>query len=61
MLLGRYWEVGPQVTLCLPAPLLVPVENTVTRLELERFGERIELRGEPELGGAEDYAETFSV
>ncbi|MFE7215546.1 hypothetical protein ACFY0A_39365 [Streptomyces sp. NPDC001698] len=49
------------MTLCLPAPLLVPGENTVTRLELERFGERIELRGEPELGGAEECAETFSA
>ncbi|MFB7326208.1 MULTISPECIES: hypothetical protein [unclassified Streptomyces] len=49
------------MTLYLPAPLLVPGENTVTRLELERFGVRIELRGEPELGGAEEYSETFSV
>jgi beta-galactosidase len=59
-LLGRYWEIGPQVTLYLPAPLLVPGENTVTLLELERFGERIELRDAPELGQPEEYVETLS-
>jgi beta-galactosidase len=58
-LLGRYWEVGPQVTLYVPAPLLIRGGNTVTLLELERFGERIELRDRPELGPAEEYVETF--
>ncbi|MFJ1656224.1 glycoside hydrolase family 35 protein [Streptomyces sp. NPDC088337] len=59
-LLGRYWEIGPQVTLYLPAPLLVPGENTVTLLELERLGEHIELRDAPELGEPEEYIETFT-
>ncbi|OIJ90448.1 glycoside hydrolase family 35 protein [Streptomyces colonosanans] len=59
-LLGRYWEIGPQVTLYLPAPLLVPGENTLTLLELERFGERVELRDAPELGQPEEYVETLS-
>ncbi|MEU6853990.1 glycoside hydrolase family 35 protein [Actinacidiphila alni] len=59
VLLGRYWEIGPQVTLYVPAPLLAAGDNTVTVLELERFGERIELRDRPELGPAEEYVETF--
>ncbi|MBD0738947.1 beta-galactosidase [Streptomyces sp. CBMA29] len=58
-LLGRYWEIGPQVTLYVPAPLLTAGENTVTVLELERFGDRVELRDRPELGPAEEYVETF--
>lgn len=59
-LLGRYWEIGPQVTLYVPAPLVTAGENTVTVLELERFGERVELRDRPELGPVEEYIETFS-
>ncbi|MFJ1587974.1 glycoside hydrolase family 35 protein [Streptomyces sp. NPDC088197] len=58
-LLGRYWEIGPQVTLYVPAPLLTAGENTVTVLELERFGDRVELRDRPELGPTEEYVETF--
>ncbi|MEV5545843.1 glycoside hydrolase family 35 protein [Streptomyces sp. NPDC052309] len=59
-LLGRYWEIGPQRTLYLPAPLLVPGENTLTVLELQRLGDHVELRDRPELGPAEEYVETFS-
>ncbi|MEU6739741.1 glycoside hydrolase family 35 protein [Streptosporangium sandarakinum] len=59
VLLGRYWEVGPQMTLYLPAPFIVRGENTITVLELERLGNRIELRGEPDLGPAEEYVETL--
>ncbi|WP_262414317.1 glycoside hydrolase family 35 protein [Actinacidiphila acidipaludis] len=58
-LLGRYWEVGPQMTLYVPGPLVVPGENTVTVLELERFGERVELRDRPELGPGEEFVESF--
>ncbi len=58
-LLGRYWEIGPQQTLYVPAPLLAAGGNTVTVLELERFGPRIELRDRPELGPPEEYVETF--
>jgi beta-galactosidase len=58
-LLGRYWEIGPQVTLYVPAPLLRPGDNTITVLELERFGERIELREGPELGPELEYVEAF--
>jgi beta-galactosidase len=59
-LLGRYWEIGPQVTLYCPAPLLRVGENTVTVLELERLGGILELRDRPELGPPEEYVEEFS-
>ncbi len=49
-LLGRYWEVGPQATLYVPAPLLQAGTNTVTVLELERGGARVQLRQAPDLG-----------
>ncbi|MFI9822136.1 glycoside hydrolase family 35 protein [Streptomyces sp. NPDC052013] len=58
-LLGRYWEIGPQRTLYLPGPLLHPGENTLTVLELERFGDHIRLEDRPELGPPEEYVETF--
>lgn len=58
-LLGRYWEIGPQQTLYVPAPLLRTGANVVTVLELERRGTRIELRDRPELGPEEEYIEHF--
>ncbi|MEU6789477.1 glycoside hydrolase family 35 protein [Nonomuraea angiospora] len=58
-LLGRYWDIGPQVTLYCPAPLLRAGENTVTVLELERLGATLELRDRPELGPPEEYVEEF--
>ncbi len=58
-LLGRHWEIGPQLTLYCPAPLLHPGTNTVTVLELERLGETLELRVHPELGPPEEYVEEF--
>ncbi|MEU4231606.1 glycoside hydrolase family 35 protein [Nonomuraea sp. NPDC026600] len=58
-LLGRYWEIGPQVTLYCPAPLLRAGENVVTVLELERPGGILELRDRPELGPPEEYVEEF--
>ncbi|WP_223167986.1 glycoside hydrolase family 35 protein [Nonomuraea sp. SYSU D8015] len=59
-LLGRYWEIGPQVTLYCPAPLLHAGENVVSVLELERLGGILELRDRPELGPPEEYVEEFS-
>jgi beta-galactosidase len=59
-LLGRYWEIGPQVTLYCPAPLLNRGVNTVTVLELDRFGGVLELRRRPELGPPEEYVEKFN-
>jgi beta-galactosidase len=58
-LLGRYWEIGPQVTLYCPAPLLTRGENVVTILETDRLGTRLELRSSPELGPTEEYIEEF--
>jgi len=49
--LGRYWEVGPQRTLYLPAPLLRRGENEVIVLELHGMtAPAIELRDQPDLG-----------
>jgi beta-galactosidase len=58
-LLGRYWDIGPQVTLYCPAPLLHAGENTVTVLETDRLGSVLELRDRPELGPAEEFVEEF--
>ena len=49
-LLGRYWEIGPQVTLYCPAPLLRAGGNTVTVLELERLGGDAGAAGPPRAG-----------
>ena len=57
VLLGRYWEVGPQRTLYVPAPLLRPGANTLTVLEQHRGGTDLELLAEPDLGPAEEYVE----
>ncbi|MET0853255.1 MAG: beta-galactosidase family protein [Microterricola sp.] len=58
-LLGRYWEIGPQLTLYLPAPLLLAGQNTITVLELEHRGAVIELRESAVLGPEEEFIETF--
>ncbi|MFB7593967.1 beta-galactosidase family protein [Streptomyces sp. NPDC056160] len=58
-LLGRYWERGPQTTLYLPGPLLRAGGNTLTVLELERFGDHLALTDRPDLGAAQEYVETF--
>ncbi|MDO3686875.1 glycoside hydrolase family 35 protein [Micromonospora sp. C28ISP2-4] len=58
-LLGRYWDIGPQVTLYCPAPLLHAGENTVVVLETDRLGTVLELRDAPELGPTEEYVEEF--
>lgn len=49
-LLGRYWEIGPQLTLYLPQPLLTTGRNTITVLEFEHGATELELRTEAELG-----------
>ncbi|MEU4426709.1 glycoside hydrolase family 35 protein [Actinoplanes sp. NPDC024001] len=58
-LLGRYWDIGPQVTLYCPAPLLHTGENTVVVLETDQLGAVLQLRDRPELGPAEEYVEEF--
>ncbi|MDP5227082.1 MULTISPECIES: beta-galactosidase family protein [Arthrobacter] len=49
-LLGRYWEIGPQETLYVPAPLLRPGVNTVHVFELGETGGTLELREKHSLG-----------
>ena len=54
-LLGRYWSVGPQVTLYAPAPLWRAGRNTVRVLDLEQLGSTVEVRDTPELGPVEEF------
>lgn len=48
-LLGRYWEVGPQQTLYVPAGMLRRDTNEVRVLELGAPGTTLELRARPHL------------
>jgi len=48
--LGRYFEVGPQQTLYVPAALLTTGENTIIIFEQVLAGEAIEFRAQPNLG-----------
>ncbi|CAG0890320.1 unnamed protein product [Darwinula stevensoni] len=49
--LGRYWNVGPQKTLYVPAPILFTGENQIVIFELYTGGEgRLESVNEPDLG-----------
>ncbi|CAL9624596.1 beta-galactosidase [Streptomyces sp. enrichment culture] len=58
-LLGRYWDIGPQRTLYVPAPLLRAGDNLLTILELDRFGSHLALVDAPDLGPGEEYVESF--
>lgn len=49
-LLGRFWDIGPQQTLYLPAPLLRPGRNELVLLELDGpRGDGLDLVAEPVL------------
>ncbi len=49
--LGRYWEIGPQKRLYIPAPLLKNGENQIILFETEgKVADCITLAAEPELG-----------
>lgn len=49
--LGRFWDLGPQRRLYLPAPWLRPGENEIVLFETEgRAGSSIALLDEPDLG-----------
>ncbi|MCM1479246.1 MAG: beta-galactosidase [Muribaculaceae bacterium] len=49
--LGRFWEIGPQKRLYLPAPLLKKGKNTLIIFETEgKSAEKITLAGDPDLG-----------
>ncbi|GAB3121484.1 beta-galactosidase [Glaciibacter psychrotolerans] len=54
-LLGRYWNVGPQVTLYAPSPLWRAGQNEVRVLDLEHLGTTIEVRDQAELGAVEEF------
>lgn len=48
--LGRYWKIGPQKTLYVPAPLLKPGENELVIFEQHGAKEmQVELRSKPKL------------
>jgi beta-galactosidase len=49
--LGRYWEIGPQRTLYVPAPLIRKGRNEIIILELHRLDDLyVELTDNHELG-----------
>lgn len=48
--LGRYWSLGPQATLYAPSHLWRRGRNELVMLEMERTGDRIEVRSEPDIG-----------
>lgn len=47
--LGRYWQIGPQKTLYIPAPLLVKGSNDILVFEIHRPYSSIEFRDKPSL------------
>ncbi|GAB2541494.1 beta-galactosidase [Brachybacterium huguangmaarense] len=47
---GRYWEIGPQQTLYVPAPVLRAGRNEVTLLELERADVSLAIADGPVFG-----------
>ncbi|MCR5674348.1 MAG: beta-galactosidase [Lachnospiraceae bacterium] len=49
--IGRFWEIGPQKRLYIPAPLLKTGENEIILFETDgRAADHITLRDEPDLG-----------
>lgn len=49
--LGRFWEIGPQKRLYIPAPLLKKGKNEIIVFETEgKAAETISLRSEPDIG-----------
>jgi beta-galactosidase len=58
-LLGRYWSIGPQQTLYVPAPRLRAGRNELLLLELENRGGAAHFGARPELGPTEQYIEEF--
>ena len=49
---GRYWSVGPQQSLYVPAPVVTAGRNEVLLLELEQVPERLGLVERMQFGGA---------
>ena len=49
--LGRFWEIGPQKRLYIPAPLLRRGRNEIILFETEgKAADRIVLKDEPDIG-----------
>ncbi len=49
--IGRFWEIGPQKRLYIPAPLLRTGKNEIILFETDgKCAEEIRLMEEPELG-----------
>jgi beta-galactosidase len=49
--LGRYWEIGPQKRLYIPAPLLKKGTNEIIMFETEgKYTDHITLKDEPDIG-----------
>lgn len=49
--IGRFWEIGPQRRLYIPAPLLRKGENEIILFETDgKAAETISLKGEPDVG-----------
>jgi beta-galactosidase len=49
--LGRYWEIGPQKRLYIPAPLIKQGKNEIIVFETEGKSTKvIELKDEPDIG-----------
>ena len=49
--IGRFWEIGPQKRLYIPAPLLKKGENEIIVFETEgKIRDTIVLKGEPDIG-----------
>lgn len=49
--LGRFWEIGPQKRLYIPAPLLKEGKNEIVIFETDgKAGNTIELKDEPDIG-----------
>lgn len=53
-LLGRYWGIGPQHTLYVPAPLIRAGRNTIKVLELEKPGTVVSLSESADLGATDN-------
>lgn len=51
--LGRYWNIGPQKTLYLPAPWIQHGNNEIVIFEESKAGKTIEFMNQPDLGQAE--------
>ncbi|MGO1200047.1 MAG: beta-galactosidase, partial [Dermabacteraceae bacterium] len=54
---GRYWDIGPQQTLYVPAPLVREGRNEVLLLDLEKVPSRLALAAEHSFGRADGRIE----